>query len=798
LDRAGVPVARLIADAAREGARSIARHRAFSVAIIGILSLGVGATAALVNLVDVLLFRPPAHVLAPDRLVHIGGASNYVLFQEVERGSRTLDVAAVTTRALTLGQGDNSRSIDTQCVTSGYFSVLGAVPVIGRAFQRHEDVPGGERTVVLSHSAWRRDFTGGKNVIGRAVTIDNEPHRVIGVAPPDFRGFELAPVDAWISLAASPDLCSFTGQSLLDSVSGGWLSTIGRLKPGVSLEQAEADIKVLALHAMKSPGSAPRQRELDLALSDRRPSRDSQLAVWLAAGAGLILMIACANVAGLLSVRALERRREIAVRFQLGASRARMFTQLAAENLILAVGCAVGAWGVSSVLTRALRTFFPAVMRDSWFDGRTLGTLAAFAVGSALVGGVIPALQATRLHAGLLRIGHSLGHDRARGRHALVVTQVALALVLVTGASLFAGSVRHAKRGLGYDLDRIIVVTPDFERAGVRRQAEQRRLFNEMLEKIRAFPGIEAASLSSAGPLGSGRFSTVMPSRPGADPRQLMIATVSPDYFRTFGTRIVAGRPFTIADGPGAPQAAIVDTTVAQDMWPGESVVGECKQIAPVPVGPCTLIVGLSEPRRINSLTRQSGEIFYPLAQHTTRVPQAILIRPVGPVRDAVPGIVAAIRGVFPGVPLANVRRLEDLADVMARSWRLGTLLFGLFGAVAVVLTSVGLCASLAFTVRQRTAEIGVRMALGATRGDVARMTLRQGARLIGLGWALGLVGSFFFARWIESLLFGVTPTDPLTLVLASVSICGAGAAGCLLPVLRASRIDPVVALRTD
>jgi len=311
-------------------------------------------------------------------------------------------------------------------------------------------------------------------------------------------------------------------------------------------------------------------------------------------------------------------------------------------------------------------------------------------------------------------------------------------------------------------------------------------------------PGIEAASLSSAAPLGSGQYSIVMPSARGTESGALMrtVASISPDYFRTMGTRIVAGRPFTAMDGPGAPRVAIVDSALAAEMWPRESVVGRCKSMAPE--RPCAEIVGISEPRRIGSLTDRGGEIFYPLAQTETAVPQAVLARPAGRARDAIPAITAAIRRVSPDLPFVNVRALEDLADAKARSWRLGTMLFGLFGAVAIVLAVVGLYASLAFAIRQRTAEIGVRMALGATPGAVARMTLWQGAWMVGLGWAIGLAGSALFAASINRVLFGVGLFDPFTFVVASAAILAAGAAGCLLPAMRAARIDPIAALRVE
>jgi predicted permease len=792
-DRAGVPALRVLADASREGGRSLVRHPAFSLALVGILSVGVGATAALAGLVDTLLFRPPAHVVEPERLAQVAAARNFVLFEEIDRRVTSLDVAAIATQTLSLGEGDASRPIDALCVTWKYFRVLGATPVVGRTFLPDEDVRGGARAVVLGYGLWRRDFGGARDAVGRSVSIAGQPHRVVGVAPADFRGLQTTPVDAWVLLRTSPEICSFIGRSLLDSASGSWLTTIGRLGEDVEFERADAEVRALGLPRRAAAGGAP-PALVPVQTGTTVESADGRLAVWLAAGAGFLLAIACANVAGLLSVRAVERRREVALRAQLGASRGRLFTQLLAENLVLTASCAVGAWAVSIALTGVLRRWFPALAGDGWVDTRSLLILATFALGAGLVSGLLPAVQASRVNAAMLRIGHALGQSRTRWRDALIVAQVTLAVVLVSGASLFALSVRQAKSNLGYELNGVVVATLDLERSGIRRQVEQRRIFDQILDNLGQLPNVEAASLSTMGPLGSGTFATVMPSARGGMSRTM--ASVSPGYFRTLGTRIVSGRPFTAADGPGAPSVAIVDANLAREIWPGEDVVGHCKPLTPG--RPCIEIVGISEPRRMQSLTRVGGEIFHPLAQDQRHVPQTILVRTGGSARDAVPVVASAIRRASSALPFVDVRPLEDLADVQARSWRLGAMLFGLFGGVALALAAVGLYASLAFIVRQRTAEIGLRIALGAAPRQAAGVVFRHGAWLASLGWLIGLAASVALGAWIQSRLFGVAAANPATLAAASLAVGIAAAAGCALPVIRATRVDPLVALRHE
>ena len=405
--------------------RGLARNPAFGVLIVAILALGAGSATALVGLADVLLVRPPAHVAEPGRLVRVNGAANHVLYREVARRGSTLDVAAVSSRTLTIGRDEAAHPINVECVTPAYFGVLGTTPIAGRGFLPEEEVRGGEPLTVLAYRLWQRDFGGRADMIGATAAIAGQSHRIVGVAPPDFRGLGVKRVDAWLLMTATPDLCSFLGRDLLDDPTSAWLTTIGRLRPGVPLADAERDVRGLSLHEVRRTGGPPLSRELDPGVS-RGPARDEFLAICLAAGAVLMLAIACANVAGLLSVRALQRHREIAVRVQLGASRARVFLHLFAENLVLTGASVFAAWGVARLITTALGAFFPLLSRDAWFDPRSLIALAAFTLGAGVVAGIVPAFQAARVHAaGHWRVGHDVGHDQSRWRRALIVSQVA-------------------------------------------------------------------------------------------------------------------------------------------------------------------------------------------------------------------------------------------------------------------------------------------------------------------------------------------------------------------------------------
>ena len=790
-------MAHVLAHAVVEAWRGIVRNRAFGGVVIAILALGAGSAAALVGLNDALFVRPPAHVVDPDRLVRVNRAGNYVFYQELARGSRTLDVATVASHTLTLGHDETARPVRVECVTGTYFDVLGVAPVAGRSFRPEEDTRGAEPAAVITYRLWQRHFNGRPDIVGDTTTISGRPHRIIGVAPPDFRGLGRHRADAWLLLTAAPELCAPPGFDLLDGRSFG-LTTIGRLRPGVPLADAEADVRNLLVGRLSGRLLA---RELEPAASSGVSMRDELLAISLAAGAILMLLIACANVAGLLSTRALHRRREIAVRAQLGASRARLFLQLFIENLMLTAVSIVAAWGVAGAITSVLSAFFPPLARDTWFDPRGLIVLAVFTLGAGLVAGSVPAIQAARAQGGgLWRTGQDVSHRRAYWRRALIAGQVALALLLVASAGLFMHSLFLVKRDLGYDIGSVVIAPLDLQQAGIHAPGEIRIAFDEMLARVRALPGVEAASLTARTPDVTGQGGWILPTEEGAPPISLMLAAhhVSPEYFRTLNTRILEGRTFTPEDRLGDPKVMIVDANLARELWPGEAVVGRCKSIPRS--APCITVIGISEPRRFDSLTRPDGEVFMPLAQHPSVLPQAVVARARSDAENEenVPAVTAAIRSAVPSLAFANVQPLANLVDEGAETWRLGATLFGLFGGLAVVLAAAGLYASLAFAVRQRTPEIGVRLALGANPASVAKLVIGEGARLIAFGWLLGTAAALYTADWIRSLLFGVQPGDPATYAFASLVIVLAGLAGSMLPALRAAKVDPAVALRAD
>ena len=815
-DRATIPAVEMLLTDFRYATRMLFRRPALTLVAVATLALGVGAAAAMFGVVDALMFRPPGQVHRPERLVEIEEIGNYARYLELSARLRASDLAAFTSTTVSLGIGLDAVPVEMQCVTTTYFPVLGTMPIVGRAFVADDERPTGEPGVVIGHRLWQRRFAGEESVLGRAVTIAGRTYSIVGVAPPGFSGVRrLEPADAWILLVRHPEACTFAGGDLYAD-NGFWLDTIARIRDGFTWDQAQAD----AVAADVNPKTV-QIKHADGMLETRRvagppqlirlrysrggdDARQNRLAMWLTGGAAVLLLIACANVAGLLAMRAVERRREIAVRLQLGASRARVFAQLLMENVVIAGLCAVAAMAIAAWIGGFMRAFYPIADIDEVSTPRAASFLALFALLAALVSGIIPAAQAARADiASRLRTTNP-AHERARFRAVLLVMQVALALMLIVGAGLFVRSVTNFRRSLSYDLDRVIAAAVDLERAGFRNAQEIRARYDLLLERVRQLPEVEAAAYSTNTPAGA-RGGTVTFIAPKLnDPSGCCHAhvMVSPDYFATVGIRILHGRGFTAGDTrPGAASAVILDEGLATHLFSNpRDAIGRCVFVAFSPET-CVAVVGVSESGRTGMLRRGQldSEFFVPFAQPTSEVaPRVLLVKARTASSATRTAITAAIRNAAPDLPYVSIHRLVDLVDQEAKTWRLGATIFGLFGALAVALAAVGIYAALAFSMRQRTTEIGVRIALGADARDIARLMARHAVAIVTFGWVVGGAATAGLTRYVRSLLFDVAPGDAPTFVVASLIVATAALAGCIVPAVRASRIDPAVALRAE
>ena len=815
-DRATLPAIEAIFVDFRYAVRMLRRRPGLTLLTAGTLALGVGAAAAMYGVVDALMFRPPQQVHQPERLVEIEEIGNYARYLEIRPRLRALDVAAFVNTTVSLGVGPDAIPLEIECVTTTYFPALGTKLMHGRAFVPGDEQPDREAGVVIGHHVWQTRFGGEQTALGRTVRIAGRAYAIIGVAPPRFTGLHrLKPAAAWILLVRHPEACTF-GDSDIYKSNGYWLNIIARIRDGFSWDQAQAD----AVAADINPETVQFPRP-DGTLETRRASqpprlfpirysrggdddaRLNRLATWLSGGAAVLLLIACANVAGLLAMRAVERRREIAVRLQLGAGRSRVFAQLVMENVVLAGFCALAAVGIAAWIGGLLHAFYPLADLQEVLNPRTATFLAIFALLAALVSGIIPAAQAVRADVVSRLRTTNPAHERGQFRTVLLVLQVALALMLIVGAGLFVRSVANFRRNFGYDLNRVIAASVDLERAGYRDAGDIRARYELLLQRVRQLPEVEAAAYSSNVPVGlrSGAVTFIAPDINDASGCCHAFVTVSPDYFAVMGIQILHGRAFTAADARSTSTGPVIlDEDLAKKFFANpRDAIGRCLFVA-FETASCREVVGISESARQGRLrsSQLDSEFFVPFAEASDTAPRVLVIRPQRASTLAVASISTTIRSGAVDLPYIRIERLSDLANQEANTWRLGATIFGLFGILAVVLSGVGIYAALAFSMRQRTAEIGVRMALGADAQDIAKLIARHAILILVIGWSIGALATAGLTRYIRSLLFDVASGDTPTFVVASLIIAAAALAGCVVPAIRASRIDPAVALRMD
>ena len=777
------------------------RRPAASLATMAALIAGIGVAGAVAGFLA-SLHAPPrwtARVAAPHALVRVRPVRNYGSYAAIARRLETLDAAVYLRVPASLGRGRFAAPLRLECVAGRYWEVLGVQPFAGRSFDPSDDVEGRPPVVLLAHHFWLRRFEGDLAVLGATLRIDDRQHTIIGVAPPDFGGVDSPPADAWTPLAASPTFCSASGRPILDQ--GAWLQAVGRVRPGFTV--AHADAEIAALFAVEAEAERRFGRGVVEPLYGRRAAYGSpagRIGRWLAAGVVFMLLVVCVNVSSLRSLQVADRREALAVRLRLGATRLRLGGALWGETLLLTALCAPPAVIVALWTAWTLEAFFPIGSAAAVLSPRGLAGLVAIALAVGGLAGAAPAVAGART--ALRSVPGGSGPTAARpslGRDALLASQVAAVLVLIMVAQLFVRSTAELRRGLGFDLDRVAVLTADLERAGFG-SADIRSTFDLLAQRVARLPDVEAAALASRSLLSPDESTPMMgvtaPGSFGSVPAATVNA-VSPSYFDVVGTRLAQGRAFTREDAAGSRPVMIVSDGLARRLWPGRDAVRRC---AFVQNAGCVEVVGVSESRRHRSVQDYEEEFFVPLAQasrYGVDGPRALFVRPRDTGDGALTAIAAAVRGARPDLPFVSVARLSDRADAETRSWRLAVLMFRLFGGVAVLLAGVGVYGSLAWTVRRRTPEIAVRMALGARRTDVVRWMLRRDAAVLAAGMALGGAAIPAAAPLLRAWLFGVAPIDGPSFGAA----CGVVAVSVLLavaaPVARAMRVDPLAALRS-
>ena len=808
--------------------RQIARAPGLAAAVIATFALGIGANATMFGVIDRLLLRPPAHVRAPEELYRTeirlkwegeditNTAMSYPAYTDFRDHVAGFSSVAAQTfpSSMSLGLGAGARKISGVLVSGTYFSTLGVPMVVGRAIVPGDDIlPNGSPVAVIGEGLWQREFAGDPNVAGKTVSLANRQFTIVGVAPNGFVGVGSRQIDVWIPISAGEGL-RFGGRNWATDRTSQWMSVIARRRPSVTTAVATAQLTD-AYRAGRAAGGKPDSTSVGQ-LASVLPSRQKtfsparRVAVLLGAVSLLVLLMACANIANLLLVRAFARRREVAVRLALGISRGRLVRQLVTESVVLAIIGGLAALAVvqlsSSLVQGVLLSDF--AWPESPIDGRVLLFTALATVFVGVVTGLVPALQGSEPDlARTLREGtRGSGIARSRTRGLLLLIQAAVSVVLLIGTGLFVRSLRNVDTvNLGIDVDRLIVGTIDLRSVGIdsARADQYFELARDAASRIR---GVAAVTIADAAPFGDWSVgnSIALPSHDSLPKRSDSPneSWVAPNYFSTVGTRIVAGRSFTESDTrAGAASVIIVNQEVAQWLWPGKQALGQCLLIGEKPKS-CSEVVGVAQNTHHNAIAQSTEQlqIYEPLqpAEGDARA-RMLVIRPssADPM-ELLESVRRVMQTVMPGVPYANVRPMRASLEDEMRPWRLGATMFAAFGLIALVLSSLGLYSVVAYTVAQRMHEMGVRVALGAQVGDIRRLVLAQGLRVAAVGVAGGTIIALTTGKFVAPMLFETSPRDPLVFGVVIVLLLAVATLASLLPARRAVRADPLTALRSE
>jgi putative ABC transport system permease protein len=813
----------------RYGLRMLRKSPGFTAVAVLTLALGIGASTAVFSLVDAVLLKPlpfphAEEIASPWKLIpsdlNLGfdrGQWGRVDFQFVSQQSKTFeDLGAFLSDSFDLtGSGDPVR-LDGLRASAGFFPSLGVSPALGRTFTHQEDDVGREREVILSDALWRGRFGADPNILGRTLELNATPYMVIGVMPRGFAfpranemppNFTFAPgIQLWVPLALNrgPFIPAEPQE----------LAVIGRLKEGTTIAQAQAEMNILGKRFADQYHLKSRFFHYEVTSLARQISGDARRPLLLILGAvSVVLLIACSNVASLLLTRSLGRKRELTVRAALGARNGRLIRQLLTESVVLAgaggfAGVILGQCGV--YLAKAFGPSSIPRLSEASLDMRVL----TFALGTTLFTGILfglaPAISVTcenlvePLKSGGQRSGSSPTGQRTR--NSLLVSQIALALILVIAAGLLTRTFYqllavdpgfHPAHALTFDLSLPALKYPD--------QPHIVSFYNEALRRLQGLPGIQAAGLTEIVPMGGATENTSLriPDRlqtSALDVPNANYTMVSPGYFSAVGTLILRGRSFLESDDAGSTPVTIISDAMAKKYWPEQDPLG--KQVGPKsPIYPVATIVGIAaDVKHLSLREAPPPEMYVPYTQKVwpSLLTMSIVLRTTQDPASIATSAREAIHSIDPDLPIANVRTLDNIVDDSMTVPRFAVLFLGAFGGLALILATVGMYGVISYSVAQRTQEIGIRMALGAQQRDVLKMVLRYGIRLAGIGLTIGLAAAFGVTRLMKSFLYGVQPADPLTFASVVILLMLVALAACYVPARRAMKVDPMVALRYE
>ena len=797
----------------RYGARTLGRSPGFTLVAVLTLALGIGATTAIFSVMNAVLLRPLPYPEA-DRLVYVGqqyrsglagsGEPKFLFWREQSRSFEALACySGFGGAGGNLAGGTEAEYVRGVRVSEDFFRALGVYPALGRAFSREEDMPGGARVAILSDGLWRRSFGGDKGLVGGTVTLNGLPTTVVGVMPPQFR-FGSGP-DLFVPMRARE------GANVDPNA-----EVIGRLKPGVSLEQAQAELKEIG---ERYRAAFPRQMSEGESVGVK-PYQDLFTEgvakyLWIVLGAvTFLLLIACANVANLQLARAAARRREIALRMALGAAGGRIVRQLLTEGLLLALaggaaGLLLAAWGTHLLTALIPAGLLPRIAEVN-VDWRVTAFTLAAAVATGILFGTAPAWQARKVdvNASLKESSGKGATARGRLRGALVVAEVALSLVLLVGAGLLIRTFTNLLGVTpGFDPHNVLTFQVDLNGERYDTAAEATAFYRDALERIGRLPGVEAAAITNKLPLDwQFNMPIFFPGKPD-EAQSVQVRIVSPDYFRAMRIDLRQGRAFNGADDRAAPPVVVVNEAFMRRFYAGQNVQAQQFSVGRGVDDPVRQVVGVVGDVKQQGLDRPAPSmVFVPVQQVSDKLMASVrtftstnfVVRTTGEPTSLSPAVKQQLAELDAALPLSRISTMEEIAARSIASQRFNMLLLGLFAALGLLLAAVGIYGVMSYTVAQSTREIGIRMALGAQARGVLKLVTRQGMKLTLVGMALGIAASLVLTRLMEGLLFGVSTTDPATFALYSIILAAVALVACLIPARRATKVDPLVALRYE
>jgi len=789
--------------------RMMVKHRLFTCVAVLALGLGIGANTAIFSVINAVMLRPLPYG-NPDQLVtvlHDGSKplapANY--FDLATQNTSFAGIAAAQWWEPNLTGHEQPEHLRGLQLTAQMFQVLGVSPVLGRTFNADEDQPGRERVVVLSHRLWQRRFGGDAGIIGQQVTFDGESYTIVGVMPADFQfaPFWATKAELWSPLNLAARANDRGGQSL---------RVFARLKPDVTRAMAQAEVATIfhrleQEHPETNKGLAIAVEPLhEQVVGKARPAL-----LILFGAVSFVLLIACANVANLMMARATSRQKEIALRTALGANSARIARQLLTESVVIAlIG---GAFGLllSIAGMRALLALGPGTLPRLETIGLDLPTLAVtfgLSIFTGLLFGLAPILQTRKWnwYESLKEStrGSSAGRSRVNARRLLVITEVALALMLLVGGGLMVRSFAHLRAvDPGFNPDHLLTMTISLAGSAQNTAPKRVAFFNELLQRVDSVPGVQSASAINHLPLGGDVWtvSYLVEGRPAPAPGEKQAAVyrvIRPDYFRTMGATLLKGRDFTAHDNDTSPQVVIVNESFAKRHWPNEDPLGKRIRVSQDDYV-LREIVGVVKALKQDQWTSDPNlEMYLPHLQEPAPRALALVVRSSGDPIALVGAIENQVWPIDKNLPVAEIRTMQEVIAGSIEQHRFNLFLLGLFAFVALVLALVGIYGVMSESVNARTHEIGIRMALGARAADVLRMVVGQGMTLATIGIVIGLFGAFWLTRFMATLLYEVSPTDSVTFLLIPLVVALVVLCACLIPARRATKVDPLVALRNE